>query len=230
MNYQQPDLLEQLAGAYVLGTLQGRARARFEQLDAQSAGVRAARQRWEDRFMPLLKGLEPVTPSDRVWADIARRIRQAELPAAPAGRRRHVPWRWGLAGLVALSLLIGVSIRLLYPPLQVVAVVGQDAAHPLWNVARSADTATLTVHAVQPVQAEPRKSFELWALPRDGRAPVSLGLLPRSGSLHRTLSAAQRAALQSAGRIAVSLEPAGGSKTGSPTGPVLYVAEVSSAG
>jgi anti-sigma-K factor RskA len=53
---------------------------------------------------------------------------------------------------------------------------------------------------------------------------VSLGLLPDAGQLERTLSIAQRSALSSATQVAVSLEPTGGSPTGAPTGPVLFVA------
>lgn len=198
MNYQQPDLLDQLTGAYVLGRLRGRARARFERRYAQSAVVRAARHRWEDDFMPLLPSLEPVMPSERVWTEIASRIRHIENPPQ-SSRRSTRPWRWALAGMLALSLLVGVSIGLLYPPLQA-------------------------------VQSDPPKAYELSAVPRNGQAPVSLGLLPRNLTIQRALSAAQRAALLGANRLAVSLEPLGGSKTGHATGPVLYVADVSSAG
>jgi anti-sigma-K factor RskA len=53
---------------------------------------------------------------------------------------------------------------------------------------------------------------------------VSLGLLPDAGQLERTLSDTQRSALASAAQVAVSLEPPGGSPTGAPTGPVLFVA------
>jgi anti-sigma-K factor RskA len=222
MNYQQPDLLEQLAGAYVLGTLRGRGRARFERLCQQSDGARAAVHRWEDRFMPLLGGLKPVAPGSLVWERIAERIRNRVAPA----RRRAPPWRWALAGALALSLVVGISIRLLNPPLQAVAALGQDAAHPLWSVSRSANTTALTIRALQSVQSNPERAYELWALPRNGKAPISLGLLPRTGSIERLLTATQRDALLNANRVAVSLEPAGGSPTGSPTGPVLYVAEV----
>ena len=69
------------------------------------------------------------------------------------------------------------------------------------------------------------KSFELWALPDNGGAPVSLGLMPESGRLDRELTDAQRAALRGASKVAVSLEPTGGSPTGAPTGPVLFVAD-----
>ena len=72
------------------------------------------------------------------------------------------------------------------------------------------------------------KALELWILPAEGN-PVSLGLLPASGEQRRELSAAQRAALAGAKQLAVSLEPAGGSPTGLPTGPVLHVAPLSPA-
>jgi anti-sigma-K factor RskA len=55
---------------------------------------------------------------------------------------------------------------------------------------------------------------------------VSLGLLPTSGDQRRVLTAAQRSALAGAKNLAVSLEPAGGSPTGLPTGPVLHVAPI----
>ncbi|MGH8204486.1 MAG: anti-sigma factor domain-containing protein, partial [Steroidobacteraceae bacterium] len=68
-----------------------------------------------------------------------------------------------------------------------------------------------------------RRARELWALP-EGAAPVSLGLMPESGSIRLALDDRQRAALAAATNVAVSDEPAGGSPTGAPTGAVLYVA------
>lgn len=60
---------------------------------------------------------------------------------------------------------------------------------------------------VGPVQRQPGKAYELWALPRGGQ-PVSLGLLPAGGTYERTLNTAQRAALLAADKVAVSVEPA----------------------
>ena len=65
------------------------------------------------------------------------------------------------------------------------------------------------------------KSFELWILPPDKSAPVSLGLLPQHGNQQLVVSAKTAALLQQSG-LAVSLEPVGGSPTGQPTGAVLY--------
>ena len=225
MNYEREELREPLSGAYVVGTLRGPARARFERSCAGSQSLRAAVRRWEDQLMPLHHDLVPATPSARVWEHIVRRTR-AQAPAI----RRRASWRWALIGALSLTVLVAVSIRLLNPPYLAVAAVGQDQLHPLWNISRSASSSSLSIRAVQQVQSNPRRAYELWALPAGGAPPVSLGLLPRSGTIERRLSAAQRAALVNARHLAVSLEPEGGSPTGSPTGPVLYVAELRQSG
>jgi len=77
---------------------------------------------------------------------------------------------------------------------------------------------------------DPARAYELWALPGAGAAPVSLGLMPKSGRGTLQLNDAQRLALSRSRQIAVSLEPPGGSPTGAPTGPVLFVADVAVAG
>ena len=226
MNYQRPDLLEHIAGAYVLGTLRGPARARFERLCQQGTAATAALHRWEDRLMPLLPVLAPVTPSRQVWARISQRIQSRSSPL----KRGMAPWRWALAGTLALSLVVGISIRLFNPPLLAVAAIGQDVARPLWKVSRTPNSAALTIEAPHEVRSNPQLAYELWALPRDGKPAVSLGLMPRNGKVERALTAVQRNGLLGSNRIAVSLEPAGGSPTGQPTGPVLFVAEMRQSG
>ena len=172
--------------------------------------------------MPLLRGLAPITPRGRVWKMISRRVSIQAVRSA----RRAAAWRWALPGALTLSLIVTVAIRILNPPLQQVAMVGHDRTHPAWIIARSPNSTALTIRALENVQSDPQMAYELWALPEKAKPPVSLGLLPRLGILKRELSAAQRVALLNSRHVAVSLEPAGGSPTGSPTGPVLYVAAV----
>ena len=221
MNYLRPQLLDQLAGAYALGTLRGPARARFDRLCQHNSAAGAAVHRWEDRLMSLLPELAPVVPGPQVWARIAQRIQTRPMDS----KRGTGWWRWAAAGALALSLVVGVSIRLLNPPLQTVATLGEDRSHPLWIVARTGDSNSLTIRALHDVRGNAQRAYELWALPRDGKPPVSLGLMPRTGSVERTLNTTQRAALLASSKVAVSLEPLGGSPTGQPTGPVLYVAD-----
>ncbi|HXC59362.1 MAG TPA: anti-sigma factor, partial [Steroidobacteraceae bacterium] len=73
------------------------------------------------------------------------------------------------------------------------------------------------------------RDYELWALQPGGAAPVSLGLMPRTGSANRKLTDAQRTALLAARQLALSDEPSGGSTTGAPTGAVLFVVDLARA-
>jgi anti-sigma-K factor RskA len=90
-------------------------------------------------------------------------------------------------------------------------------------VERTADAHRLRIVTLATLASNPAQVYELWALPRDGKPPVSLGLLPRQGDIARQLNDTQSAALLAAGKLAVSIEPPGGSPTGAPTGPVVMV-------
>ena len=89
----------------------------------------------------------------------------------------------------------------------------------------SRDGRTLELRAARPVVAGPTQSYELWLLPRGGGAPISLAVL---GNLDArfALPAAQIGRLAAGAKLAVSVEPAGGSPTGAPTGPVILVGDI----
>jgi anti-sigma-K factor RskA len=229
-------LIDLLAAEYVLGTLRGRARARFERWrrnERPESGriVEAAIRRWEDRLANLADGVEPVQPSSRVWREIERRIR---APQRAARARDAAAWRgWALAAGIALVALgawlwVGRAPDVQWQAAAELRDAGQP--QPLWQVEVDRERTRLRVSAKQPYGVAQGESHELWALPAGDGAPVSLGLLPQLGSVERELSAAQRDALRAATRLAVSREPAGGSPTGAPTGPVLIVTELPAAG
>jgi anti-sigma-K factor RskA len=228
MRYENQELLDRLAAEHVVGTLRGPARRRFERLCASSAAARGALHRWEDDWSVLSGSLRPIQPSERVWANVSRQLFGVRSAAPRVSR-----WRtWQLAAaasLIAVALVVGLIVHEQQPPLQTLAVLGTDNAHPLWRIERRKELAALTIRVVGPVQRLPGKAYELWALPRGG-APVSLGLLPAGGTYERTLNSAQRAALLAADKVAVSVEPPGGSPTGSPTGPVVIVASLPALG
>lgn len=74
--------LNELASQYVLGTLQGRARRRFESLMAQRPDVAERVADWEAHLHRMAQALPPVVPHPALWGKLAR---QAGLPAdAPA--------------------------------------------------------------------------------------------------------------------------------------------------
>jgi anti-sigma-K factor RskA len=225
MNYDRHDLLEPLAAEFVIGTLRGAARRRFQRLCIVLPAARAARTRWEDRFATLALSLVPLTPGAATWQGIHRQITATKVTSlAPRLRRRL--WLPLAAAAAVLGIAVWLGPRLLSPSSQVLVVLGADTQHPQWRIERSADAQQLRVTSLAAMTSNPQGAFELWALPRDGKAPVSLGLLPRAGHAAYQLSTIQSAAVLAAGKLAVSVEPAGGSPTGAPTGPVIMVGAV----
>ena len=221
MNYRNPELLERLASAFVLGVLRHRARRRFERLCRRDAAARSARQRWEDRLLPLALALPAVEPSRSCWVAIEKQL-------FPAVRSSHQRW-WQMAAaaaVVGVLLLVGRLTIWSPPQWQAMAVLAPASAQPLWRVERTADFAQISIVTVGKVELASDKNYELWILPGGGRNPVSLGMLPRAGHLHRQLSDSQRTLLAAAAQVAVSFEPPGGSPTGLPTGPVVIVAPI----
>lgn len=217
MKYNDPELRQRLASEYVLGTLHGRARARFERLLLSDARLRDEVAAWQTRLMPLADALPPVTPPPRVWHGIQSRI------------GIQVVSRWSLAfwrnlGLVstaaaaALALYIAVT-PLRSPEITYVALITDTHAKPAWIV--SASNAHLTIKSLTPRTLAANQSLQLWLLPAGGK-PVSLGLVPLAGSKTTVLPTQAGGQLAHAQAMAISLEPTGGSPTGQPTGPVLY--------
>jgi anti-sigma-K factor RskA len=224
MNYARPELADRLAAEYVLGSLQGPARRRFETLLPAHPMLRAAVARWEARLVPLSGSVPPVTPPAHVWTAIERRVHgaPASAPAAAAaagGWRSLAFWRgWSFAATAAAALMAVLWLQpppAGQPPMVVVLSAPQGAQQFVAGL--SADRQALTVRPLQQVDLAADRSLELWAVPAQG-APRSLGLIDARGAtvLQRHRVPAGTAAL------AVSLEPVGGSPTGAPTGPVLY--------
>ena len=217
MNYQTPELRRALAADYAIGLMPPRARRRFEHLLQGDALLRAELAHWLEHLNLLTEPLIEQPVPDRVWQAIVARIEPQTL---------HVPtkrpfWNWLRLSALACSLLIALSVGLLYnrDNVQYKATLLSGTAQPALGIEAHADY--LNVRPLELAAVDTGRSLQLWAIPVEGK-PVSLGLIPRDGDGRIVLSQSQQQLIKVPVVLAVSLEPQGGSPTGQPTGPVLY--------
>jgi len=228
MDYSRRDLADSLAAEYVLGTLRGAARRRFETLLVAHPVMRDAVAQWQRRLSPLSASVVEVVPSDRVWRNIEARLfgeRTASPP--PTLWQRLSLWR-GLTGLAtaATVAMFMVSSRVPPPQAPIVVVLGAnpEAAQALnasFVASVTADGRALVLRPINDLALTPGRALELWAVPAQG-APRSLGLVHESGAT----TVLRTQLLQDTAAFAVSVEPAGGSTTGAPTGPIVSVGKL----
>ena len=231
MDYGRRELADALAADYVIGTLRGAARRRFEALLPAHTELREATVAWRDRLMPLTAVLAPVQPSSEVWRRISDRL-EVDRPASSTSTSawtRLSFWR-GLTAFASVA-AIGFAVllanpRTVPPPVIVVLSATSDAASGAQSsplvASISGDGASLVTKSITPVAVRADRSLELWAIPPGG-APRSLGVLPSGNgtvALHGKV-------LQGADTLAVTIEPPGGSPSGKPTGPIVYAGKFS---
>lgn len=224
MRYDNPATREALAAEYVLGSLRGTARRRFERLMAQRPEWRDEVEFWSARLAGLAETVPPAIPPASLWQKIQGRINASR----PEAGSRALRWWKGLAAVssVAAVVLVIALLAVPYPPAfsPQVSVLKDEETRTGWVLtvaARTAGGAEIRA-AVEGARPLPGKSFELWALPGAGAAPVSLGLLPSQGEATLPVSAQALPLLKRGAALAVSIEPSGGSPTGQPTGPIAY--------
>lgn len=201
-----------LAGEYVLGVLSLPERLAVEaRLKTDTAFARRV-EVWEQHFAGLNAEFD-----DAPLPDLLPQI-EARLFPQPAPAKRAPWWAWVTAGLVAAGL--GLAVLVMQAPVpggQVVATLGTADAGLAYEARHQGET--LLVQRVAGTPAPEGQTHELWIIAPDA-APVSLGLLGDA-----PLQVAYP--LPPAGWVlAVSVEPAGGSPTGAPTGPVILTAEI----
>lgn len=238
MKIQDPIERQLLAGEYVLGTLEAAARVELETALIQDPALRADVRYWEARLAPLLARFQPQPAPERVWTALDLQINAA---ARPAVRSRPLLWQAWAGLATAASVLLSVAlyfelsqplpppqIRTVEVPVQVrepmpyVAMFKAEQGDASWMVMITPERRRMKIRVAgnYPMPAADR-ALELWVIGDDGQ-PRSLGLLPMSGEHEMPMPADMPMPQQPL--LAISLEPAGGSPTGLPTGPVLMSA------
>ena len=225
MNYDNQELIDMLAAEYVLGTLKGSARKRFQRLMLSSTKVREATWIWEQHLNNLASSIKSVPPDSHVWDVISKRISHQTVPEqSKVITPKASIWRaWSLIATAA-SIVLALIIWQPQTPQQAsgpIALFKDESKQSLWFI--NVDDKQLTVRASQQLVPRNDKDYELWMILKGQETPISLGILPKNGVI--ALDKNSRFKAQDIALLAVSLEPLGGSPNGLPT-EVLYTTEL----
>lgn len=229
MKFANEALRNKLAAEYVLGTMSARARRRFEINLKENPALRRSVMQWEKRLTPLALALPEIEPPSRVWQAIESRIRRGRQ-AGPGFWESLSFWRISsfASGLVALALLILVALPGVPPAddtRMVVVMNDLQTSKPAMTVSwepRKPGKRVMRIRVIGHADMAPGTAWELWMLPGKEQKPVSLGLITTHDAQIVIVPEPLAAKLDGAEGLAMSVEPAGGSLTGLPSGPVLY--------
>lgn len=228
---------EALAAEYVLGTLDADERARVELMLETDPPFATLVHAWEKKLGELHHTIEPVEPPAHVWRRIVERL---DGPPAQSGgadvidlTKRLRRWRSAavVSGALAASLMLFVAVKETAPHLlpaslrpaeRFVAVLQEGNGSPGFVMTVDLKSKSFSVRKVG---GEPPagRSYQMWFVhPSFPGGPRSLGVFTDRVPDIRTTLAQYSPDIVNNATYAVSIEPLGGSPTGSPTGPVPY--------
>ena len=97
-------LLDELAGEYVLGTLDGEARDRFEARLSTDGEAQQAVAQWEARLSSLVDREPELQPSGEVWSAIRARLEDEPFPGIVTVREDEGVWAEQTPGIAIKTL------------------------------------------------------------------------------------------------------------------------------
>lgn len=211
MRYRNPELQEQLASEYVLGTLRGLARKRFERLLREDRELLMRVRAWEDKMQPLHELTAEVEPDRKVWKDIQLALQGKPDPLL----KRLNLYRWLSFGGLACTLVLTV---LLWSPWQVpvesgrinyVAVMQDEGGIPNMVATLTQAGRTLRMDLLRKPTVVEGEQLQLWAQSREDGKIRHLGTIAVQKELSLALTKEEWGLISSADYLLVSIEPSG---------------------
>lgn len=226
MNYRRPELRDALASEYVLGTLHGPARRRFQQLLKADPQLQAAVDFWQNELLPMAAPLSVPEPSPRLWANIAARVAPQSAAPVPGWFERWFGLR-SLASLVT-GLFVGIAITLSLPtpdhgdgpgpsatqiPASYAGILSDGNGQPAMLISSRRHGKLVDIKVLRPIGVGQDQVLRLWALSKQG-PPLALGIVPAQGKGRLVLPATSEAMLAQVDELAVSVENAAAGASG----------------
>ncbi|MBC3872183.1 anti-sigma factor [Undibacterium flavidum] len=223
-------LQHKLAAEYVLGTLRGGARRRFQTWLNINPHLQQVVREWEQHLMPMMEFSRKQVPQAQVWRNIEQRLKLNAARGSTAFfsflDSLHF---WRNLSLVASTALILIAVFVIKPqspilaPDLYVATLSDDKARPIAVISSDAEHHQILVRFVDRPQLAADKSLELWSISKEGKVR-SLGLVS-GGNQENIIRISLPADIKSdtPQLLAISLEPKGGSgDPEKPSGPILF--------
>lgn len=227
--------ITEIADEYVLGLLDGADHAAVEAEMERNARLRRAVADSRDRYLALDMTAEPAAVPTGLWDKINAGL-SGTATAVPLGGATLAPeavlapaandnqrFGWKAAALSSMAATLVLAVALTWSlgrnaePM-VIAVLLNEAGE-VQAVVEDFGNDTANIRLLADIAVPDDKAVEVWTLPSADMGPVSLGLLDEGQS--GRLRAPPLPTPQDAQLYEITLEQAGGSPTGRPTGPVL---------
>jgi anti-sigma-K factor RskA len=239
------DDLERLAAEHVLGLLEGGEAARAERMLASDETFAAAVAHWRSRFAELDQTAPTVTARDALWrridadlADMGSRAAQPTPLIVPDPRNAfRALWHnlafWRFSGLASALATVLLAFGLYFTadfmrgelaterarkPMLVAVLVKEGSNQPGAVVHAFADGRAELI-PLERINVPADRALQIWTLWDRAVGPRSVGLIHEARSVQLDLQNMPRPGPNQL--FEITLEPAAGSPTGRPTGPIL---------
>jgi anti-sigma-K factor RskA len=212
-----------LAGEFVLGVLDRTSSVAMLAALEIDADLRDHVEQWQNRLQPLAEAIPAVLPPRDLWRRIeAALVEQPKARDARRATRSNDIWLWlfGSAAAAGLSAALAMLILVVGPrePVEIAVLTAPSSVQAQFMVTRQPGGG-FVLTSLAGSSAPAGHALELWALAPGAHRPTSLGVIPSDG---RLVFGNARFAPRAGTALLISLEPARGSPTGQPTGPVMF--------
>lgn len=246
MNNNEETSIHTLAAEYVLGTLDKDERDAVETQRLNDPFLEQAIVSWQAHLAGLNDYVQDAEPREALFDEILAKLDQrrdkksvsnnslnsaasAVVVEMEAMRAKLKRWRFTAFGASAIAACLAVFMVVkpqVAPVVQAnapfVAVFQADDKQPAFIMSLDIETRQLTVRPVTAQGQAAGKTYQLWIKADEiGPTPRSLGLLANVASPIQKQINYDPAVIRHA-TFGISVEPAGGSPTGVPTGPAIH--------
>ena len=230
--YQNPVIFEHLAMSYALGTLQGKARLRFETLQTRHLYLRTVTEGYQQQFAPLVALLPREAPPPRVWQRISKELALEQVASVPAGgwlARLHAWLPWSMTAFASMAAAVFTVLLLNgdpQPDAYMAALLSTAHQDKMLVAMVKRDTMEISFAMPQgalPSPAETHLMPTVWCIPKNkGDKLMRMGTLAEGGDYRLPIDQQTWQDMAHIETFAISLEPMNQAPSPVPMGEVIF--------